>query len=79
METINWGIIGTGVIASKFAKGLKYVSSSKLLAVASIRIENAQFFASKHKVLKAYESYEKLALDHDIDVIYIATPNVFHK
>ncbi|MGB7440199.1 MAG: Gfo/Idh/MocA family oxidoreductase [Coleofasciculaceae cyanobacterium] len=79
MAIINWGILGTGVIANKFAKGLKSVPSSKLLAIASRKIEKAHFFAEKHKVPKTYGSYEKLVLDNDIDVVYIATPNIFHK
>ena len=79
MNVINWAIIGTGVIANKFAIGLKYVPSSKLLAVASRKIESAGIFAKKHKVPKFYGSYDDLVLDKDINVIYIATPNIFHK
>ena len=35
MTKLNWGIIGLGTIAQKFAKAIAETSNSKLLAVAS--------------------------------------------
>lgn len=79
MEIINWGIIGTGFIANKFARGLKQVPNSQLLGVASRKIENAQLFAKQHKIPKVYDNYEELVRDQSVNIIYIATPNIFHK
>jgi predicted dehydrogenase len=76
--TINWGILGTGFIANKFATALKCVPNAKLLAVGSRTIENSLSFAQAYNVPKAYGSYEELAKDSNIDVVYIATPHVFH-
>ncbi|CDF79005.1 oxireductase domain protein [Formosa agariphila KMM 3901] len=78
-KTIRWGIIGLGKIARKFATDLLTIEDAQLQAVASRSIENANAFAKTFKATKAYDSYEALAQDPDVDAIYIATPHSFHK
>ncbi|SFZ91391.1 Predicted dehydrogenase [Flaviramulus basaltis] len=78
-KTINWGIIGLGNIANKFAKDLLTIKDAKLYAVASRTQEKADEFAKKYDAIKAYDSYEALANDPNIDAVYIATPHVYHK
>ncbi|MEM7105128.1 MAG: Gfo/Idh/MocA family oxidoreductase [Bacteroidota bacterium] len=77
-ETFNWGIIGLGNIASKFAIGLKSVPGATLLAVASRSIEKANKFAMEHDAQHAYGSYEEILKTPKIDVVYIATPHHLH-
>ncbi|MFT5749405.1 MAG: putative dehydrogenase [Ancylomarina sp.] len=77
-KKINWGIIGLGKIANKFAADLQLSNSSVLYAVASRNGEKAKIFSEKYNSNKIYESYEELADDPEIDVIYIATPHTFH-
>ncbi|MFP4478833.1 MAG: Gfo/Idh/MocA family protein [Candidatus Izemoplasmatales bacterium] len=74
------GIIGAGNIANKFSEA---VNKSKLVdgelyAVGSRSIEKAEIFKKQHNIKKAYGSYEELYQDEDVDLIYIATPHVFH-
>lgn len=76
---IRWGILGLGKIAQKFADDLEFSENGILLAVASRVSEKAKAFAKKYDVEKAYTSYESLLNDPEIDVVYIATPHVFHK
>ena len=76
---INWGIIGAGKIASKFAADLSTVSNSNLYAIASRNLEKANLFGKKFNADIAYGSYNDLVLDTHIDAIYIATPHSFHK
>ena len=78
-KIINWGIIGAGKIASKFATDLNTVPNSKLYAIASRDLEKANAFRQEYNVDLAYGSYKELALDPNIDAIYIATPHSFHK
>ncbi|GAA3612608.1 Gfo/Idh/MocA family oxidoreductase [Flavivirga amylovorans] len=78
-KTINWGIIGLGNIANKFAQDLLTVEDAKLYAVASRSQEKANTFASKYHATKAYDSYEALVKDSNIDAVYIATPHALHK
>ena len=75
---IKWGILSTGRIAHTFAKALQVVPDSGLQAVGSRNIETAMEFASEFSIPKAYGSYEELANDPDIDVIYIGTPHNLH-
>jgi len=78
-KTINWGIIGLGNIAHKFATDLLTVNGAKLYAVASRHQEKADDFATKYNAIKAYDSYEALVKDPNIDAVYIATPHALHK
>ena len=78
-ETINWGIIGPGNIANRFADGLATVPSAKLHAVGSRTQKKADEFADKHGAPKRYASYEALAQDPDVQAVYIATPHPQHK
>ena len=77
-QKIKWGIIGLGKIANKFAEGLAPVENAELYAVASRNKDNAISFSKKHNAQVAYGTYEELMQDSSVDVIYIATPHVFH-
>lgn len=76
---IRWGILGTGFIAKEFALGLATVPEAEIVAVASRSLKNAQAFAGQFKIPKAYDRYEDLVNDANVDVVYIATPNNRHK
>ncbi len=78
-DTINWGILGPGNIANQFATGLQAVRGAKLLAVGSRSQEKADAFADKFSAPKRHASYEALAADPDVHVVYIATPHPAHK
>lgn len=77
-KRIKWGIISTGHISKKFATALALLPEADLVAVASRDMETAREFAQKFNVPKAYASYEELARDPEIDVVYIGTPHTFH-
>jgi len=78
LEKIKWGILSTGHIAEKFAEDLKWLADAELVAVGSRTEETARSFAEKYRIPRYYASYEALANDPEIDVIYIATPHNFH-
>ncbi len=75
---IRWGILSTGNIAGKFATALSTLPDAELLAVASRDADKAKTFAKNHQIPRAYSSYEELANDPDIEVVYIATPHSEH-
>lgn len=77
-KKVNWGIMGTGWIADRFASDLQYVTNGEVVAVGSRTIENASKFAENMNIPIAYGSYEELVTDPNIDVIYIGTPHPFH-
>ena len=75
---MNFGIIGAGNIANTFATTLTQMSEPTAYAIASRSMEKAEEFRERYGMEKAYDSYEALAKDPDVDVIYIATPHSFH-
>jgi predicted dehydrogenase len=75
--TTRWGILATGKIAHTFAEDLALVPGAELVAVGSRRLSSAQELAGRYGATP-YGSYEELAADPDVDVVYIATPHALH-
>lgn len=75
---MKWGIIGLGNISNRFADALKVIDDAEIAAVASRNQAKADDFAERHHAQKAYDSYEKLFQDEEVQVVYIGTPHVFH-
>ncbi|OGF45579.1 MAG: hypothetical protein A2452_10455 [Candidatus Firestonebacteria bacterium RIFOXYC2_FULL_39_67] len=79
MDTkLNWGIIGTGKIAKRFAIGLAHSKTGRLIAVGSRSEESACKFGDEFKISKCYGSYESLLADKDVKAVYISTPHSLH-
>lgn len=77
-KVYKWGILGAGKIAGKFSEDLARVPGAELHAVASRDHSRATDFAEKLGYKKSFGSYRELAEDEETDIIYIATPHVFH-
>ena len=75
---IQFGILGAGNIAHKFANAVAQTEGANLCAIASKSLERAETFAKKENIPNAYGSYENFFQDDTIDVVYIATTNNFH-
>jgi predicted dehydrogenase len=78
MQKYKWGIIGAGWIAGQFAEDLALLPNAELGAIASRSPERAGEFAEKHRIPKAYGSWEEMAGDDSIDIVYVATYHPFH-
>lgn len=78
MGQINFGILGPGRIAHRFAEAFSVVPEACVVAVASRDLNRATAFANQYRVPRIYSSYESLVADPDVDVIYVATPHAFH-
>src|SRR5258708_1236017 len=77
--SLRWGILGTGSIAHTFAEGLRALPDAELVGIGSRTREAAASFAARFGVAHAYGSYRELAEAANVDVVYIATPNIRHK
>jgi predicted dehydrogenase len=77
-KSYNWGILGPGRIARKFAEGLKTLPDARLYAVASRSAERAEAFRCEFGFEKSYGSYAEMLADPLLDVVYIATTNNLH-
>jgi predicted dehydrogenase len=78
MKKIRWGILGAGRIARKFATDLKLVEDAELIAIGSRSQQSAGDFSAEFTVKYRHNSYEALAQNPEVDVIYIATPHNLH-
>ncbi len=78
-KTYNWGIIGPGRIAHKFAQDLDKLPNARLHAVASRSEERARAFALQYGAEHAYGTYEGILSCPDLDVVYIATRHISHR
>ena len=73
----GWGILATGGIAADFTGDLQR-SGLRVAAVGSRTEERARAFAEEHGVPAAHGSWEALAADPSVDVVYVATPHPAH-
>ncbi|XVQ14508.1 Gfo/Idh/MocA family protein [Spirillospora sp. CA-255316] len=78
--SIRWGVAGTGAIANGFADALSRLPDAELVAVGSRSRQKAEAFGEKFGVPAArrYASYERLAADDGVDLVYVATPQSHH-
>ena len=72
------GILGCGRIANTVISGLVKLTEVECYAAASRSLENAQSFAQRFGIPKAYGSYEQMLLDPEVELVYIATPHSHH-
>ncbi|MDE6594450.1 MAG: Gfo/Idh/MocA family oxidoreductase, partial [Oscillospiraceae bacterium] len=77
-NTTNWGIMATGKIAHTFAKAVNAAEGAKLYACASRNSEKAAEFGKLYGAEKSYGSYEELAADPNVDIVYVASPMSCH-
>ena len=78
-DRVRWGILGTGNIANKMAEALKSLPEAELAAVGSRAQNSANQFADKWDIPTRQPSYEALAQDESIDIVYVSTPHPFHE
>ena len=78
MAALRWG----GKISHDFVVGIKTLlstcTSHTIAAVAAHSLDSAQSFAATHSIARAYGSYDELANDPEIDVVYIGTIHPTH-
>ena len=76
---IHWGILATGKIADAFATALRQLDDAELVAVGSRGAASAEEFGERHGIPHRHPSYEALAADPQVDVVYVATPHSLHR
>lgn len=76
---LNWCILSTAKIArTKVIPALQKSNSVQVYGIASRDSAKAQRVAQELNIPKAYDSYEALLADPDIQVVYIPLPNDQH-
>lgn len=76
-SSLRWGILGTGGIAHLQTRDL-IANGFTVTAVGSRSRASADAFAAEFGIPGAHASYEALAADPEVDVVYVSTPHPFH-
>lgn len=77
-DMMRWGILSTGRIAGKMAQAIGLLDDAVIMAVGSRSAGSARAFGERFGIPKQHASYEALAADPEVDVIYVATPHNLH-
>ncbi|MDW3219562.1 MAG: Gfo/Idh/MocA family oxidoreductase [Acidimicrobiales bacterium] len=75
---IRWGLAGTGNIVTSFATDFPRAGEGEIVAVASRSQASADAFAAEHAIGRAHGSYEALAADPEVDVVYVGGIHPVH-
>lgn len=79
MKKLNFSILCAGNIAKKMAKTVSMMTDKVVpYAIASRDMKKAKRLADKYQFIKAYDSYETMLEDPEVDVVYVASPNSYH-
>lgn len=74
----RFAILGAGNIAHKLAETVKKSGLMELYAVASRDKARSEAFAAQYHIPRAYGSYEEMLSDPHVDLVYVATPHIYH-
>lgn len=77
-DKLKIGILGTGRMAAVMAGAIAKMKHETVVAVASRTKENAEAFAAKFGIARAYGSYEEMLRDPEVDLVYVASPHSHH-
>lgn len=77
-DPIRWGILATGWNAARFVADLRLLPDAEVVAVGSRTQAAADAFAQRYGIPHAYGSWEELAADDRVDVVYVVNPQSAH-
>jgi predicted dehydrogenase len=73
----HWAIVGCGNIANEMAKALRTVNED-IYAVGGHTPSRTKAFAKRFGIPRIYDDCDKMLLDPNVDIVYIATPYDLH-
>ncbi len=78
--SVKWGVLGTANIARGCTiPGMQIAGNCELYAIAGRNREKAEAYKNEFGFVKAYEGYDRLLEDPDVQAVYIPLPNHLHK
>lgn len=79
MKKVNWGVLGTaGIAKGHTIPGMQQAENCNLYAIAGRSMEKALAYQEKFGFERAYDSYEALLADPNVEAVYIPLPNSLH-
>lgn len=70
------GVIGTGRIAGRFGREVRYISGAVLYGVYNPHISSAEAYADRFQLVMATDDLEEFL--EDVDAVYVASPHETH-
>ena len=77
-DSIRWGILGAGGIATTVGPEIAETEGNEVVAVGARDLDRAAGLAGQVGASRSYGSYAELVADPDVDVVYIATTHGQH-
>lgn len=78
-KRLRWGVLGcAGIAINSVIPGIQQSKTGQVVAIASRDKSKAEQTARDLSIERAYDSYETLLNDPDIDAVYIPLPNHLH-
>lgn len=78
MQEIRLGTIGSGFIVHNILDAVQKVEGIRCVAVYSRSEETGSSLAKKYQVSKVYTDMESFLSDDEINLVYVASPNLLH-
>lgn len=79
MRKVKWGVLGTAYIFKRdTAEGMRLAENCELTAIAGRNPEKVRSYQEQYGFQKAYDSYDALLEDPEIEAVYIPLPNTMH-
>lgn len=75
---LRWGVMGTGWIVERFVDTVRRHTRQQFVAIGSRDAGRARAAADRLRIPRAHGSYEDLAADLEVDVVYVATGHAEH-
>lgn len=75
---IRVGIMGASFAKAAYLPALATIDDVEVVAIASARMESAQSVAGAFNVPHAYDDWQAMLDNHELDLVGIATPTIYH-
>ena len=79
MKKVNWGVIGTaGIAKGQTIPGMQLAQNCNLYAIAGRSMDKANSYKEEFGFQVAYDNYDALLADPNVEAVYIPHPNELH-
>lgn len=79
MQTLKWGIIGSGdIVRKRVAPAIRDLPGSEAVAVSRSRADLLEPFAREFGIPRWYGDWREMLRDSEVDAVYVATPVYLH-